>query len=67
MKLGFIIYSNDSEIVWNAFGLAVFALKEGNTVNVFLLTKGVECESINTEKFNVTEQMREFVNKGGRF
>jgi len=46
MKLGIVIYSNDPETVWNAFRLGVFSLKEKDTVKVFLLAKGVECESL---------------------
>lgn len=65
MKLGIVIYSNDAETVWNAFRLGTFALKEGDEVNVFLLGKGVECESLDTEKFKVTEQMQGFVDAGG--
>ena len=65
MKVGIVIYSNDSEIVWNAFRFGNFALNEGDEVKVFLLAKGVECESIDTDKFNVTEQMQTFVDKGG--
>lgn len=66
MKLGIVIYSNDPEIVWNAFRLGVYALKEGDEVSVFLLGKGVECESFDSEKFVVTEQMRSFINYGGK-
>lgn len=65
MKLGIVIYSNDAETVWNAFRLGVFALESKDTVKTFLLAKGVECESLDTEKFNVTEQMNTFVEKGG--
>ena len=65
MKLGIIIYSNDSECVWNAFRLGVFSLKKGDSVKVFFLAIGVECEKLNTEKFNISEQMQEFVNSGG--
>ncbi|MBN2453691.1 MAG: DsrE family protein [Candidatus Omnitrophica bacterium] len=65
MKLGVIIYSNDAESVWNAFRLGAFSLKQKDTVKVFLLGKGVECESIDTEKFKVTEQMKLFINSGG--
>ncbi|HDN65303.1 MAG TPA: sulfur reduction protein DsrE, partial [Methanosarcinales archaeon] len=32
---------------------------------VFLLGKGVECESLDTSKFVVTGQMRMFVDAGG--
>ncbi len=66
MKLGIIIYSTDAETVWNAFRLGVFALKEGDTVNVFLLAKGVECESLDTDQFPVTTQMKDLVERGGK-
>ncbi len=65
MKLGIVIYSSDTESVWNAFRLGVFALKKGDAVKVFLLAKGVECENIDSEKFKVTEQMRDYVDAGG--
>lgn len=65
MKLGLVIYSTEAEAVWNAFRLAVYALKEGDTVKVFLLAKGVECENIVDDKFNVREQMQLFVSNGG--
>ncbi len=65
MKLGIIIYSDEAETVWNAFRLGSFALNEGDTVKIFLLAKGVECESLDTEKFNVTEEMQKFVNDNG--
>ena len=65
MKLGIVIYSNDPETVWNAFRLGVFSLNKSDTVKVFLLAKGVECESLDTEAFRVTEQMELFVKSGG--
>jgi uncharacterized protein involved in oxidation of intracellular sulfur len=65
MKIGMIIYSSDSETVWNAFRLGVFSLKQGDKVKAFLLAKGVECEKLNDEKFDVLEQMQLFVNEGG--
>ena len=65
MKIGIVIYSNDPETVWNAFRFGNYALKEGETVYVFLIGKGVESESIDTEAFNVTVQMRSFVEGGG--
>lgn len=66
MKLGIVIYSNDPETVWNAFRLSNFALKERDEVKVFLLAKGVECESLDTDKFDVTSQMRSLVDDGGK-
>lgn len=65
MKLGIIIYSNDAETVWNAFRLANFSLKEGDIVSVFLLAKGVEYETLDSEKYNVQEQAKSFVEKNG--
>jgi len=66
MKLGLVIYSSDSETVWNAFRLGNFALKKGDDVKVFLLAKGVECESLDTDHFKVTEQMKTFVESSGQ-
>ena len=65
MKLGIVIYGNDPETVWNAFRFGIFSLKNNDQVKVFLLGKGVECESIDTDKFKVTEQMKLFVDSAG--
>lgn len=66
MKLGMVIYSDDSETVWNAFRLGVFALKQQDEVSVFLLAKGVECQNLDNEKFKVTEAMDQFMAEGGK-
>jgi uncharacterized protein involved in oxidation of intracellular sulfur len=66
MKIGIVIYSADSETVWNAFRLGNFALKEGDEAKVFLLAKGVECEALDTPKFKVTEQMKSLLDGGGK-
>ncbi|MHB1173821.1 MAG: DsrE family protein [Sulfuriferula sp.] len=65
MKLGIVIYSNDSETVWNAFRLGVFALKQGDAVEVFLFGKGVECQAIDNEQFKVADTLSEFIAAGG--
>ncbi len=65
MKLGIVVYSEDTESVWNAFRLGAFALKQGDVVKTFLLAKGVECESLDTDKFKVTDQMRAYLDTGG--
>ena len=65
MKLGIVLYSTDAESAWNAFRLGVFALEAGDSVKVFLLAKGVECETLDTEQFQVSGQMRKFVDAGG--
>ena len=66
MKLALIIHSSDTETVWNAFRLGNFSLKENDHVSIFLLAKGVEAESLDTEKFKVTEQMESFIKGGGK-
>jgi len=66
MKIGIIIYSDDPETVWNAFRFGNFALSEGDEVRAFLLGKGVECASLDTDRFKITEQMRKFVDNGGK-
>ncbi|MCK5849321.1 MAG: DsrE family protein [Kiritimatiellae bacterium] len=65
MKLGIVIYSDEAENVWNAFRLGIFALKQDDSVKVFLLAKGVECESLDTPKFKVTDQMQAYIDAGG--
>ncbi|MCU0606993.1 MAG: DsrE family protein [Candidatus Edwardsbacteria bacterium] len=65
MKLGIIVYSQDPEAVWNAFRLGVYALGQGDTVKVFLLANGVDCQSLDGESFKITEQMQQLVDKGG--
>ena len=65
MKLGIVIYSNDPETVWNAFRLGIFSLKKDDSVKIFLLARGVECESLDTEKFHIIEEMRAFIESGG--
>lgn len=66
MKLGIIIFSNDSETVWNAFRLGVYSRRESDEVKVFLLGKGVECETLDTERFRVSEQIKNFSDNGGK-
>lgn len=64
MNLGIIISTNEPETAWNIYRLADFALNEGDKVKVFLLAKGVESEA-GSEKYNVKEQVAQFVSKGG--
>ena len=66
MKLGIVIYSNDSETVWNAFRLANFSLNDKDEVKIFLINKGVEYETKSNEQFNVKEQARKFLDSGGK-
>ncbi|MFC1992199.1 DsrE family protein [Chloroflexota bacterium] len=66
MNLGIVIYSDDSETVWNAFRFGTFALSENDEVKVFLIGKGVMVESLDMDMFKVTEQLQRFVNSGGK-
>lgn len=65
MKPGIVSHSDDPETVWNASRLGVFSLKQSDTVKVFLLARGVTSESLDTETFKVSEQMKPFIEAGG--
>ena len=65
LKILCIIYSNDPETVWNAFRFANSFHLDGNTINIFLLGRGVEAASISTLQFDVQEQMDIFNEHGG--
>jgi len=65
ISIGIIIYSNDSETVWNALRLANYAKRAGDTVSVFLLGKGVELDNLVKENKDVKEQSELFLNNGG--
>ncbi len=65
MKVGIIIYAADAETVWNAFRFGNFTLAMGSKVKVFLLGKGVEVDSLDTNKFDVTEQVNTFLDARG--
>ena len=66
MKIGVIISSNDAETCWNAIRYANFALGQKDDVKIFLTGKGVEYQSISTEKFNTLEQAEKFLQAGGK-
>lgn len=65
MKFGIVLYSVDPEIVWNAFRLAVFAQKQGDSVKIFLLAQGVEAPNLHSEKFDIATLIEQFVEGGG--
>ena len=65
MKIGIILETKEYEKAWNAFRFAVTAKKQGHEVKVFLMGEAVECEGLVHEKFNVDEQLKNFVNAGG--
>ncbi|TCV87339.1 DsrE family protein [Sulfurirhabdus autotrophica] len=65
MNIAIIIYSNDSETVWNAFRFANTSLVYSNQVTVFLLGKGVESGMVSTLQFDIQEQISLFKESGG--
>ncbi len=65
MKLGIILETNDPEQAWNGVRFANAALKRGHEVKIFLMSGGVEVESIHHEKYNAKEQIDDFVRNNG--
>ena len=65
MKIGIIIETKEFEKAWNAFRFAVTAKKQGHETKVFLMGEAVECEGLTHEKYNVDEQLKNYVNLGG--
>ena len=65
MKIGIIIETNEPEKAWNGVRFGNASLKQGHEVKIFLMSAGVEIESIIHEKYNAKKQIDEFVqNKG---
>ena len=64
-SIGMVIYSNDVETVWNAFRLANYSKNQGDTVQVFLLAKGVEVDNLVNDNKDLKEQVDAFLEKGG--
>lgn len=65
MKIGIIIGTNEPEKAWNGVRFGNTALKQAHQVKIFLMSAGVELESIVHEKYNAKEQIDEFVQNNG--
>ncbi len=65
MKIGIILETKEYEKAWNAFRFAVTAKKQGHEVKLFLMGEAVESEGLIHEKYNVDEQLKNYVNAGG--
>jgi len=63
-SLGIVIYSNDTETVWNALRLANFSRNAGDTVCIFLLGKGVEVDKLVNEDKDIKEQVNNLLDNG---
>lgn len=66
MKIAIILYTNDSETVWNAFRFANTSLVRENEVTVFLLGKGIEAPTVGTFQFDINEQWEKYIQGGGK-
>ena len=64
-SIGMVIYSNDVETVWNAFRFANHSKNQGDTVQVFLLAKGVEVDLLVNDNKDLKDQVDAFLEKGG--
>jgi len=65
LRIGLVVSTNEPELAWNAFRYGVKAIENKHSVKVFLLGRGVECEEIRDDKFDVKRMMKDFVDKGG--
>lgn len=64
-SIGIVIYSNDVETVWNVMRLANYSKSQGDSVQIFLLAKGVEVDKLVNENSDLEEQVNAFLEKGG--
>ena len=65
MKLVIILSSSQAEINWNAFRLAILALSKGDAVSIFLVGEGVEYSKNSSDQFDITKQIRKFLESDG--
>jgi uncharacterized protein involved in oxidation of intracellular sulfur len=65
MKFGIIIETNEPEKAWNGVRFANAALQQNHEVKLFLMSAGVELETIHHEKYNAGQQLNDFVQRGG--
>lgn len=61
MKIGIVIGTNEPEVVWNAFRFGNTSLKANHEAKIFLINGGVEIGDIKDEKYNLEEQINEFI------
>ena len=66
MKIGIVLGTREPEKAWNAFRFGNTALKAGHEVKVFLMNEGVEVEDIQSEKYDVKEQIEAFASNKGK-
>jgi sulfur relay (sulfurtransferase) complex TusBCD TusD component (DsrE family) len=65
VKLGLVVSVVEPETVFNALRLANFSARQGDSVKVFLLGRGVELDQIQDGRFDVRAQARALLAAGG--
>ena len=61
MKIGIVLQSNKPEHVWNTFRFAITSLKAGHSVEIVLMSEGVEVEDLpDTVEFDISKKIEEF-------
>jgi sulfur relay (sulfurtransferase) complex TusBCD TusD component (DsrE family) len=65
MKIGIILETNEPEKAWNGIRFANTAINQGHEVKLFLMSAGVEAEGITHAKYNVQQQLQDFVDNQG--
>lgn len=65
MKIGIIIETNEPEKAWNAVRFGNAARKRNYQVKIFLMSAGVEIETIAQSKYNVKKELDAFAQHGG--
>jgi len=65
MKIGIIIETNEPEKAWNGVRFGNAALKQGHEVKIFLMSAGVEIESIVHKEYDAKKQIDEFARNHG--
>ena len=65
MRIGIILETNEPEKAWNALRFANTAVRQKHEVKVFLMSAGVEVESIVDQKYNAKKQLDEFLANEG--
>ncbi|MDE1824468.1 MAG: DsrE family protein [Candidatus Micrarchaeota archaeon] len=66
MKIGIMINTNEPESAWNALRFANVALSAKHEVEVFLIGRGVELDSVAGGKFDAKGQLDAFIGAGGK-
>ena len=61
MRIGIVLQSNKPEHVWNTFRFAITSLKAGHSVEIVLMSEGVEVEDLpDTVEFDISKKIEEF-------